>query len=238
MDRVVDWYRALDLEPGASAEEVRAAWRDLAQVWHPDRFSNNERLRAKAERNLQRINEAYERLKDLGADARPRAAPAYEPPPEPEAEHPGPLEILDDGVRAWNLWRNKYSNVLPDLRGARLARRGLEGVDFRECDLTGANLERADLYKANLSQARLDGARLTAADLGRAILYRTQLPGAELSDVELSSADLRGADLRSAVLRAARLVGARLEGADLRGAVGVDRKQLALCSVDLTTRLP
>lgn len=57
-------YRTLGLRPGASPEEVRQAHRDLAQVWHPDRFADNARLRDKAGRNLQRINEAYGLLRD------------------------------------------------------------------------------------------------------------------------------------------------------------------------------
>jgi len=63
-------YRTLGLQPGAAPEEVRQAHRDLAQVWHPDRFGDNARLRDKANRNLQRINEAYEILRD------------YSPPPD------------------------------------------------------------------------------------------------------------------------------------------------------------
>ncbi len=62
-------YKVLGLFPGASKEEVRGAYRDLVQVWHPDRYSHNERLQQKAQRNLKRINEAFEILKD------------YEPPP-------------------------------------------------------------------------------------------------------------------------------------------------------------
>jgi hypothetical protein len=57
-------YRVLGLPRGASGDEVHAAYRDLAQVWHPDRFSHNERLKAKADRNFARINEAYQLLKD------------------------------------------------------------------------------------------------------------------------------------------------------------------------------
>ena len=63
-------YKVLGLLPGASKEEVRGAYRDLVQVWHPDRYSHNERLQQKAQRNLKRINEAFEVLKD------------YQPPPE------------------------------------------------------------------------------------------------------------------------------------------------------------
>jgi hypothetical protein len=60
----VQAYRLLGLAPGASPEDVKTAYRDLAQVWHPDRFPENERLREKALTNLQRINEAYAVLRD------------------------------------------------------------------------------------------------------------------------------------------------------------------------------
>lgn len=57
-------YRILGLPPGASSDDIKSAYRDLAQVWHPDRFSHSDRLKEKAERNLARINEAYQALKD------------------------------------------------------------------------------------------------------------------------------------------------------------------------------
>jgi curved DNA-binding protein CbpA len=57
-------YRVLGLPSDSSKEEVREAYRDLAQVWHPDRFTHSERLAAKAEKNLKRINEAFEVLRN------------------------------------------------------------------------------------------------------------------------------------------------------------------------------
>ena len=57
-------YRILGLPPGASSDDIKSAYRDLAQVWHPDRFSHTERLQKKAQRNLTRINEAFQTLKD------------------------------------------------------------------------------------------------------------------------------------------------------------------------------
>jgi len=73
-------YRLLGLAPGATADEIKTAYRDLAQVWHPDRFPDNDRLREKAQQSLQRINEAYALLRDL-----PPAAPAplVAAPPDP-----------------------------------------------------------------------------------------------------------------------------------------------------------
>ena len=57
-------YRILDAPLGASLDEIRTIYRDLAQVWHPDRFEKNPRLRKKAEEKLKAINEAYESIRE------------------------------------------------------------------------------------------------------------------------------------------------------------------------------
>lgn len=54
----------LGLGADATQEEIKAAFRDLVKVWHPDRFGGDSRLRAKAERRLQDINAAYAMLRD------------------------------------------------------------------------------------------------------------------------------------------------------------------------------
>ncbi len=64
MDR---YYKILGLEPGASPEEVRQAYRDLAKVWHPDRFSDKDsRLKEKAEAKTRELNEAYDEIVKSG----------------------------------------------------------------------------------------------------------------------------------------------------------------------------
>ena len=246
MSDPLTWYRTLDVEPGASPDDVRAAWRDLAQVWHPDRFQGNPRLQEKAQETLKRINEAYESLKRLEAGEKTRGAG---PPPkrenryEPETYEPAtpevdPLELLGEGVIKWNLWRQKYSDYTPKLGQARLMRRALEGVNFREADLTGADLRGADLYKADLSEAVLVRARLEEADLNRAHLLSTTLVQADLENADLSSADLRGANLAEARMAGANLIGARLEGVDLSNARGLETQQIELASIDAETKLP
>ncbi len=62
MDEIDRYYEILELEPGASPEEVKRAYRDLAKVWHPDRFPNDPRLQLRAQEKLKEINEAYEQL--------------------------------------------------------------------------------------------------------------------------------------------------------------------------------
>ena len=57
-------YRILEVEPGASLEEIKRAYRELARVWHPDRFPNDPRLQSKAQEKLKQINLAYEEARE------------------------------------------------------------------------------------------------------------------------------------------------------------------------------
>ena len=54
--------KILGLTPTATTSQIKEAYRDLAKVWHPDRFGSDPRLRAKAEETLKRINAAYQFL--------------------------------------------------------------------------------------------------------------------------------------------------------------------------------
>lgn len=51
------YYNILGLEPGASEEEIKKAWKKKALEWHPDRNPSEE-----AKTKIQEINEAYEIL--------------------------------------------------------------------------------------------------------------------------------------------------------------------------------
>ena len=55
-------YQILELEVGASLEQVKQAWRELVKVWHPDRFPNDAKMQRKAEDRLKKVNGAYELL--------------------------------------------------------------------------------------------------------------------------------------------------------------------------------
>lgn len=86
MHEELNRYRELlGVAPGASAKELKEAYRDLAKVWHPDRFSHDPRLQQKAQEKLKEINEAYDLLTS-GRAARPaRPATAPEKPHTPPA---------------------------------------------------------------------------------------------------------------------------------------------------------
>ena len=57
---MTDYYKTLGLQKGASAEEIKKAYRKLAFEFHPDRNSGN----AEAEKRFKEINEAYDVLSD------------------------------------------------------------------------------------------------------------------------------------------------------------------------------
>ena len=64
------YYRILELQPGASPEEVHQGYLDLTWVWHPDRFVGHPRLQKKAHHKLQELNEAHEQLRSFQATLR------------------------------------------------------------------------------------------------------------------------------------------------------------------------
>jgi molecular chaperone DnaJ len=56
-----DYYEVLDVSPGASADDLKRAYRKLAQRWHPDKNPDD---RANAEERFKELNEAYQMLAD------------------------------------------------------------------------------------------------------------------------------------------------------------------------------
>jgi DnaJ domain len=85
-------YEILEIEPGASLEEIKRAYRDLAFVWHPDRFAHNDRLQQKAQQRLIEINQAYDELVLFLSQPPPQATDKQSqqpaPPPEKQPEKP------------------------------------------------------------------------------------------------------------------------------------------------------
>ena len=154
------------------------------------------------------------------------------------------LDILKQGVNAWNRWRKKQNSIVALLRNEQIVLRpdlsranlyeanltfaNLSGADLSEvylgrANLRGADLSGADLRKADFSFANLSGANLNFAYLSGANLENADLSGANLSEVYLGEADfsfanLSGANLSGANLENADLSGANLSGADLSGA--------------------
>jgi hypothetical protein len=56
------YFQILGVSQYASLEETKQAYKDLAKVWHPDRFIDNPRLQKKATEKFKEINTAYTKL--------------------------------------------------------------------------------------------------------------------------------------------------------------------------------
>lgn len=92
-ERTTNYYAVLELSPTATEAEIKRAWHEHMQVWHPDRFVHSPTLHRKAEARTQLINQAYQTLSDPIArtryDAARQQTPSGAPPPRP-ASSPRP----------------------------------------------------------------------------------------------------------------------------------------------------
>ncbi|MBH0184835.1 MAG: J domain-containing protein, partial [Nitrospira sp.] len=69
-DRMTNYYSLLELSMTAMDTEIKKAWHEQLQVWHPDRFTHAPTLHKKSEARTKLINRAYETLSDPTARAR------------------------------------------------------------------------------------------------------------------------------------------------------------------------
>jgi transcription termination factor NusB len=71
MDNLEQYYEILEISSDASVDEIKQAFRELAQIWHPDRYAYNPRLQQKAEAKFKNINMAYHKLMENFVDSAP-----------------------------------------------------------------------------------------------------------------------------------------------------------------------
>jgi len=95
-------YELLGVKPGVSIRELKAAHRDLAKVWHPDRFQHDPRLQEKAQEKLKEINEAYDLL---SSGKVPRPQPAPPPPPQQAAYYYEPERAQAATTHSTGNWK-------------------------------------------------------------------------------------------------------------------------------------
>jgi hypothetical protein len=109
-ERKANHYAVLELSPTATDADIKKAWHEQLQVWHPDRFNHSPTLHRKAEARTQLINQAYQTLSDPVARARydaitrtssspaqpsrPSPPPRPQPAPRPRQDLRGPHSLI------------------------------------------------------------------------------------------------------------------------------------------------
>lgn len=131
------------------------------------------------------------------------------------------LDILKQGVRIWNQWRQAHYDVQPDLSGSDLTsveHRNLGEADLRfsvldDAKMSGVSLFRANLYAASLAGTELVGANLGDAVLTDAVVYKANLRDASFYFTNLTRTYLVEADFQSAIFAGTVLVETQLTNA-------------------------
>ena len=109
-ERTTNYYTLLELLPTATLADIKKAWHEQLQVWHPDRFNHSPVLHRKAEARTQLINQAYQTLSDptlrtsydtatqkapsTTAPARPSPPPRPQPAPRSRLDPRGPQSLM------------------------------------------------------------------------------------------------------------------------------------------------
>jgi Pentapeptide repeats (8 copies)/DnaJ domain len=241
-DDLAHWYKTLELEPGASLEEVNQAYKDLALVWHPDRLPQDSlRLQAKAQAKLQEINNARDRLREYQADrsttsgvkvARTKSTATKPENPRtrtqresarPSSQRQQTRPTAPDRPPAPTPTRTAETNGYPHPQATRTSNRQTpaqtkSNTPPQRPDLTGVDWSGMDLNERDFSNRNLTNANLSNSDLKDSFLHGTNLAGANLHKANLFRANLFQANLSNANLREANLISADLSGADLSGA--------------------
>jgi hypothetical protein len=104
-ERKTNYYTVLELLHTATHADIKKAWQEQMQVWHPDRFTHSPTLHRKAEVRTQLINQAYQILGDPIARTRydtatqaasaPTASARPSPPSPPSRPQPAPRSRQD-----------------------------------------------------------------------------------------------------------------------------------------------
>jgi uncharacterized protein YjbI with pentapeptide repeats len=132
----------------------------------------------------------------------------------------------------------KIGSGIPDhvcakLEGANFTNSDLRGADFEGAQLQDAFFWHAKLEAANLNGANLDHANFSLANLEAASLRSADLDGTHFLTAKLQGATLVSANLENANLSSAVLLGSSLDNADLSKA-DLDGAQFVYASLQST----
>ena len=112
-------FEILELERGASTDEIKQSYKDIVTVWHPDRFPNNSRLKQKAEEKLKEVNVAYDTLKSY-LSSEQRMEPKQEKAQPDAAAYDKTEAVVEAGtgiaLSLWSCLSSLFQSVVTDVK--------------------------------------------------------------------------------------------------------------------------
>ena len=247
IQNLVQHYKVLGLEPGASLEEVNQAYKDLVFIWHPDRVpQDNERLVKKSVEKIQQINEArdslrnYHRKHKSASKQQKSKAPAKQAYSHNTAKNspPSSRSTAYDRDRANNSQsksssqaRTRQPTYTRPHEKPRQSYQQASNWNYRDYYSSASNPDRStkkDGYRDFRQTDKISSGYARPAETAHRRPYSQDLRGADLSKSnfkekdfsgrDLSEADLSYSDLSDTFLHKIILESANLQGANLKGA--------------------
>jgi hypothetical protein len=112
-------FEILELDRGASTDEIKQSYKDIVTVWHPDRFSNNPRLRQRAEEKLKEVNAAYDTVKSY-LSSEQRMEPKQENAQPDAAPYDKTEAVVEAGtgiaLSLWSCLSSLFQSVVTDVK--------------------------------------------------------------------------------------------------------------------------
>jgi curved DNA-binding protein CbpA len=84
-------YEVLEISPGASPEEIKAAYHRMAKIWHPDRYTGDAKV--EAESRFRTLAEAFNQIKDGGPRKEEAATRVSGSVPVPAPNKSQPIQL-------------------------------------------------------------------------------------------------------------------------------------------------
>lgn len=114
--------QVLELRAGASGPEIKAAYRMLVKVWHPDRFQDDKAMKDTADAKLKSINTAYvfltsaPSMEDRPENKRAASTETASPEPPKKQESTASQSRTDEEVPIFRAARSSPTWKLPSLK--------------------------------------------------------------------------------------------------------------------------